>query len=78
MSEGSFIYMSHANKDQPTAWPSKLSEHFNRGEFRKALREILAVEYHLQIIKDLGVESFFSPREINLMKGARLSDALGL
>jgi hypothetical protein len=78
LSEASFIYLSHVNKDRPTAWPLGLSERFNRGEFRKTLRAIMAVEHHLQIVKDLGVESFFSPREINLMKGAMLSDALGL
>lgn len=78
LSEASFIYLSHLNKDRPTGWPTGLSERFNRGQFRKTLRAIMGVEHHLQIIKDLGVESFFSPKEINLMKGAMLSDALGL
>jgi hypothetical protein len=46
--------------------------------FKKALREICDIEYHLQIVKDLGVQSFFNAREINLMKGAVLNSALGL
>jgi hypothetical protein len=78
LGEASFIYLSHVNRDQPTAWPPGLCEQFDRAEFRKTLRAIMAVEHHLPIIKDLGVESFFGPREINRMKGAHLSDALGL
>lgn len=78
MSEASFIYMSYLSLDQPIVWSPSLAANLNRIAFRKALREIITVEHHLPIIKNLGVESFFSAREINLMKGAHLSDALGL
>lgn len=78
MSEASFIYMSFLSLDQPIAWHPDLAAHLKRAAFRKALREIMTVEHHMPIIKNLGVESFFGAREINLMKGAHLTDALGL
>jgi hypothetical protein len=78
LSERAFIYLSWLNLAKPPVWPANLVNTFNKTVFKKALREICDIEYHLQIVKDLGVQSFFNAREINLMKGAVLNSALGL
>lgn len=59
-------------------WPENLEKKFSMAEFKGSLDALTEPEQSYQIVKMLGVESFYSRSDILGMKGSRLTVDLGL
>lgn len=59
-------------------WPDNLEKTVNKDDFNRSLNALTEPEQRYQIVKRLGLESFYSRSDILGMKGSRLSVDLGL